>query len=86
MFLVDWCFDCCFVEFFLFELEVNFFEFIYYYVDCDKFIDMCVEWEIYGILSFVVFNEGKEVNCFVSKDCKIKEEIEQFLIDFFVKV
>ncbi|MCI3987463.1 thiol reductase thioredoxin, partial [Bacillus vallismortis] len=37
------------------------------------------EWEIYGIPSFVVFNEGKELNRIVSKDRKTKEEIEQFL-------
>ncbi|WP_144452690.1 thioredoxin family protein [Bacillus subtilis] len=85
MFSADWCPDCRFVEPFLPELEANFPEFTYYYVDRDKFIDTCAEWEIYGIPSFVVFNEGKEVNRFVSKDRKTKEEIEQFLTDSLAK-
>ena len=49
MFSADWCPDCRFVEPFLPELEANFPEFTYYYVDRDKFIDTCAEWEIYGI-------------------------------------
>ncbi|MCY8504368.1 thioredoxin family protein [Bacillus atrophaeus] len=85
MFSADWCPDCRFVEPFLPELEANFPEFTYYYVDRDKFIDTCAEWEIYGIPSFVVFNEGKEVSRFVSKDRKTKEEIEQFLTESLVQ-
>lgn len=85
MFSADWCPDCRFVEPLLPELEANFPEFTYYYVDRDKFIDTCAEWEIYGIPSFVVFNEGKEVNSFCEQRPQNKEEIEQFLTDSLAK-
>lgn len=58
---------------------MNYSEYIFYYVDCDDFIDFCVELSIFGILSFVGYSNGEEIGCFVSKDCKIKEEIEEFI-------
>ncbi|MBJ3848339.1 thioredoxin family protein [Salmonella enterica subsp. enterica serovar Corvallis] len=81
MFSADWFPDCRFVEPFLPELEANYPEFTFYYVDRDKFIDTCAEWDIFGIPSFLVFKEGNEISRFVSKDRKTKEEIEQFLTD-----
>ncbi|PEJ23442.1 thiol reductase thioredoxin, partial [Peribacillus butanolivorans] len=35
--------------------------------------------DVYGIPSFIVFKEGKELNRFVSKLGKSQEEVEQFL-------
>lgn len=85
MFSADWCPDCRFIEPFLPAIEADFPEFTLYHVDRDKFIDTCAEWNVFGIPSFLVFHQGKEVSRFVSKDRKTKEEIEQFLTESLAK-
>jgi thiol-disulfide isomerase/thioredoxin len=42
----------------------------------DQFKDL----NVYGIPSFVAFQDGEELGRFVSKDRKTKEEIEKFII------
>lgn len=79
LFSADWCPDCRFIEPFMPEVEEKFSEFEFVYVDRDQFIDLCGEWEIYGIPSFVAFHNGNEVGRFVSKDRKTQEEIDAFL-------
>ncbi|RDI44316.1 thioredoxin family protein [Falsibacillus pallidus] len=79
MFSADWCPDCRFIDPFLPEVEADFPEFTFVYVDRDQFIDLCAALDVYGIPSFVAFNEGKETGRFVSKDRKTKEEIESFI-------
>ncbi|MBH1095742.1 thioredoxin family protein, partial [Enterococcus faecium] len=37
------------------------------------------EWNIFGIPSFVVIQDGKELGRLVNKDRKTKQEIESFL-------
>jgi thioredoxin-like negative regulator of GroEL len=48
-------------------------------VDRDEFIDICQEYGIFGIPSFLAFKDGKEIGRFVSKDRKTKEGIVQFI-------
>ena len=48
-------------------------------VDRDKYIDVAAEWNIFGIPSFVVIQDGKELGRLVNKDRKTKQEIESFL-------
>ncbi|GIN88143.1 thiol reductase thioredoxin [Heyndrickxia sporothermodurans] len=79
MFSADWCPDCRFIDPFLPEIEAEFQDFTFVYVDRDQFIDLCAELSIFGIPSFVAFSNGDELDRFVSKDRKTKEEIEQFI-------
>ncbi|MET3697238.1 thioredoxin [Bacillus oleivorans] len=79
VFSADWCPDCRFIEPFMPEVEEKFSDLGFIYVDRDQFIDLCQEWDIYGIPSFVAFHNGNEVGRFVSKDRKTREEIESFL-------
>lgn len=79
MFSADWCPDCVVIEPVLPEVEAKFSPYTFYYADRDQFIDLCSDLGIFGIPSFVVFHQGKEINRFVSKERKTKEEIEQFL-------
>ncbi|MCI1591941.1 thioredoxin family protein [Heyndrickxia oleronia] len=79
MFSADWCPDCRFIDPFLPEIEADFTEYTFVYVDRDEFIDLCSDLDIFGIPSFIVFKEGNELGRFVSKDRKTKEEIETFL-------
>ncbi len=79
MFSASWCPDCVFVDPFLPEIMEKFNDYTFIYVDRDKYIDLCVEQNIFGIPSFLVFKNGEEAGRFVSKDRKTKEEIESFL-------
>ncbi|MCA1032386.1 thioredoxin family protein [Bacillus timonensis] len=79
MFSADWCPDCRIIEPILPKIEAAYSQYTFYYVDRDQFIELCVEMEIFGIPSFVAFQNGQEAGRFVSKDRKTKEEIEAFL-------
>jgi thiol-disulfide isomerase/thioredoxin len=79
LFTADWCPDCHFIDPFMHEIEQTFQDFIFVSVDRDQFIDVCVENDIYGIPSFLVYKNGQEAGRFVSKDRKTKEEIEEFI-------
>ncbi|WP_430483076.1 thioredoxin family protein [Rossellomorea marisflavi] len=79
MFSADWCPDCRIIEPILPEIESEYSEFTFIYVDRDQFIDICIEHDIFGIPSFLAFGDGKELGRFVSKDRKTKEEIENFM-------
>ncbi|MGB3102380.1 MAG: thioredoxin family protein, partial [Psychrobacillus psychrotolerans] len=41
--------------------------------------DLCIELDIFGIPSFLAYENGEEKGRFVSKDRKTREEIESFL-------
>ncbi|MCR1286458.1 thioredoxin family protein [Shouchella clausii] len=79
LFSADWCPDCRVIEPILPRIEVDFPTFTFYYIDRDKFIDVCAAHDIFGIPSFLVYANGKEVDRFVSKDRKTEEEIVAFL-------
>ncbi|PKR84338.1 thioredoxin family protein [Heyndrickxia camelliae] len=79
MFSADWCPDCRFIEPVLPEIEKEFSDYTFVYVDRDQFIDLCGELSIFGIPSFLAYQDGKEIGRFVSKDRKTKEEIENFI-------
>lgn len=79
MFSADWCPDCRIIEPILPELEQENTEFTFYYVDRDEYIELCQELDVYGIPSFVAFNQGKEAGRFVNKDRKTKKQIQEFI-------
>ncbi|WP_026572160.1 thioredoxin family protein [Bacillus sp. UNC438CL73TsuS30] len=79
MFSAKWCGDCRFIEPFLHEIEENFKEYTFIHVDRDQFIDLCQQLDVFGIPSFIGFENGKELGRFVSKDRKTQEEIENFI-------
>lgn len=81
MFTAGWCPDCRVIDPVMPEIEENFSDYTFVTVDRDKFIDLCNEKDIYGIPSFLGYNQGQETGRFVSKDRKTKEEIESFIAD-----
>ncbi|MFJ7827106.1 thioredoxin family protein [Psychrobacillus sp. NPDC096623] len=78
-FTAGWCPDCHFIDPFMGEVEEKFKEFTFISVDRDQFIDLCIELDIFGIPSFLAYENGAEKGRFVSKDRKTREEIEKFL-------
>ncbi|MCA1056863.1 thioredoxin family protein [Rossellomorea aquimaris] len=79
MFSADWCPDCRVIEPILPEIENEYSDYTFLYVDRDQFIDICIENDIFGIPSFLAFEDGQETGRFVSKDRKTKEEIQEFM-------
>jgi thiol-disulfide isomerase/thioredoxin len=79
MFSANWCPDCRFIDPVLPEIEEKFKEYTFVHVDRDNFIDLCQQLDVYGIPSFLAFEDGKELGRFVSKDRKTQEEIEGFI-------
>ncbi|UII55224.1 thioredoxin family protein [Cytobacillus spongiae] len=79
MFSADWCPDCRVIDPVLPEIEAKFNEYVFIYVDRDNYIDLCMDMDIFGIPSFVAFEDGKELGRFVSKDRKTQEQIEEFI-------
>ena len=79
MFSADWCPDCRFIDPVLPEIMDNHQDYQFYYIDRDKFIDLCVELNIFGIPSFVAYKDGEETGRYVNKERKTKEQIEEFI-------
>lgn len=79
LFTADWCPDCRVIEPFLPEIETRYDSFSFYLVDRDQFIDLCSQYDIFGIPSFLAFENGVELGRFVSKNRKTQAEIEQFI-------
>ncbi|MBP2098958.1 thioredoxin family protein [Enterococcus rivorum] len=80
-FTADWCGDCTFIKPVMPEIEAEYPEFRFIEVDRDQFIDVAAEWTIFGIPSFVVTEDGKELGRLVNKNRKTKQEILSFLKD-----
>ncbi len=79
LFSADWCPDCRVIEPVLPEIEQNFPEYTFVLVDRDQFIEVCQQYDVFGIPSFIAFKDGKESGRFVSKDRKTKDEIIEFI-------
>ncbi|MEH7106359.1 MULTISPECIES: thioredoxin family protein [Bacillaceae] len=79
MFSADWCRDCRFIEPFMPEIEAKYQDYTFIHIDRDQYIDLCQQLDVFGIPSFIAFENGKELGRFVSKDQKTQEEIETFI-------
>ena len=78
-FTADWCPDCRFIKPAMPEIEQDFADYTFYEVDRDKNIDLAAELNVFGIPSFIVYDNGKEIGRFVNKDRKTKQQVEDFL-------
>ena len=78
-FTADWCPDCRFIKPAMPEIEQDFSDYTFYEVDRDENIDLAAELNVFGIPSFIVYDNGKEIGRFVNKDRKTKQQVEDFL-------
>ena len=78
-FTADWCPDCQFIYPALPDIEAENPDFHFIWVDRDDFIEVAQRWNIFGIPSFVVVENGKEIGRLVNKLRKSKAEINSFL-------
>lgn len=79
LFTADWCPDCKVIEPDLPQLEVKYTNYKFISVDRDKFIDICINYDIMGIPSFLVFRDGNQIGSYIGKERKSIEQIDQFL-------
>lgn len=78
-FTAGWCPDCRFIKPAMPEIEQDFSDYTFYEVDRDENIDLAAELKVFGIPSFIVYDNGKEIGRFVNKDRKTKQQVEDFL-------
>lgn len=78
-FTADWCPDCQFIYPVMPEIEAENADFTFIRVNRDNFMEVAQEWNVFGIPSFVVLENGKEIGRLVNKLRKTKAEINDFL-------
>jgi thiol-disulfide isomerase/thioredoxin len=86
VFSADWCPDCVVIKPILPELEQEFSQFTFLYVDRDEHLSLCEQYAIFGIPSFIAFSNGKEIGRYVNKERKTKEQIKGFIEDIIGKL
>ncbi len=78
-FTADWCSDCQFIYPAMPEIEAENPDFTFVRTNRDVFMDLAQQWQILGIPSFIVIEDGKEIGRLVNKLRKSKVEINSFL-------
>ncbi|UOF92469.1 LysR substrate-binding domain-containing protein [Fodinisporobacter ferrooxydans] len=80
IFSADWCPDCRYLDGFIDEISKEYEQhFQFFKVDRDQFPELCDTYDILGIPSFIVFQEGTIKGRFISKNRKTRKEVEDFL-------
>ncbi|MCR8968225.1 thioredoxin family protein [Streptococcus zalophi] len=77
-FTAGWCGDCRFILPQMPEIEAENDSFVFVEVDRDKYMPLAQKWDVFGIPSFIVLQNGKELGRLVNKNRKTKDEINQF--------
>lgn len=78
-FEAGWCPDCSFIKPKMPEIEADFPSYHFIQVDRDHNLKVAKDLNIYGIPSFLVYQDGRQVASLVNKDRKTKQEVEDFL-------
>ncbi|EJP27532.1 MULTISPECIES: thioredoxin family protein [Streptococcus anginosus group] len=79
LFTADWCGDCRFLKPLLPEIEAENPDFTFVKVNRDDYMEVAKKWNIYGIPSLVVLENGQEIGRFVNRERKTKMQINEFL-------
>lgn len=78
-FSADWCPDCNFIKPQMPAIESEYADYTFIAIDRDENLDLAVELNVFGIPSFIAFEDGQEIGRFVNKDRKTKEQVEKFI-------
>ncbi|WP_127584883.1 thioredoxin family protein [Paenibacillus koleovorans] len=79
VFKTTWCKDCHYIDPFMPDVINKYgdrMDFIH--IDRDELPELCEQYNVLGIPSFIAFVNGQETIRFVSKLRKTREEIEEF--------
>ena len=64
---------------FLPEIEAENPDFTFVEVNRDDYMEVAKKWDVYGIPSLVVLENGQEIGRFVNRERKTKTQINEFL-------
>ncbi|MCH5464522.1 thioredoxin family protein [Levilactobacillus tujiorum] len=78
-FSATWCPDCAFIKPAMPDIEAEYPDFKFIAVDRDENIDLAAELNVFGIPSFIAYENGTEIGRLVNKDRKTKAEVEEFI-------
>ncbi len=79
VFTTTWCPDCHYIESFMDSVIDNFSsKASTFNIDIEEIPEIKKQYKINGIPSFVAFKDGIEINRFVNRSRKSKDEIEKF--------
>lgn len=79
VFTTTWCPDCHYIESFIDTVIDHFSSQVSSYnIDIEDISEIKKKYRINGIPSFVAFKNGVEINRFVNRSRKTREEIEKF--------
>lgn len=78
-FYTTFCPDCIILKPFLSRLESDFPNYTFYSLNRDKHLELAKHLEIYGIPSFLVFENGNETGRLVNKLRKSYIEVKTFI-------
>lgn len=84
-FYADWCPDCKRINFFIDEVLKQFEEITFLDIDKDQFPEPTEQYDVMGIPSLLVFQDGKKIGHLHSANAKTPEEITEFLAKFYPK-
>ncbi|MBU1019711.1 MAG: thioredoxin family protein, partial [Firmicutes bacterium] len=74
-----WCPDCFAIKPHLSKLELDFPEYDFYSINRDMDIELARHLNIFGIPSFLIYNDGEEIGRFVDKKRKTYEQVKDFI-------
>lgn len=78
-FYADWCPDCKRMDVFIGEVMEEYNQFEWYQVNNDKVEGLAQQYEVMGIPSILIFQEGEKLAHQHSAYTKTPEEVEEFL-------
>lgn len=78
-FSATWCPDCAFIKPTIPAIEAEYTDYIFLKVDRDENTNLAVNLFVFGIPSFIAFDQGKEIGRLVNKDRKTKKQVEDFI-------
>lgn len=79
IFTADWCGDCRYLHPLLPDIEKENPDFTFILVDRDRFIELAQKWDVFGIPSLLVFENGVNIASLINKERKTKQQINEFL-------
>jgi thioredoxin 1 len=82
-FYADWCPDCRRMDFFIGSVLEQLPAFPFYEVDRDNIPELVEKYEVMGIPSLLVFENGQKIGHLHSANAKTPEEVTTFLSEYF---
>ncbi|UOR13979.1 thioredoxin family protein [Halobacillus amylolyticus] len=78
-FQADWCPDCRRMDMFIGDILKEFNNYKWYDVNRDELPEIADKYEVMGIPSLLIFQEGEKIAHLHSANAKTPEEVEEFL-------